>query len=152
MSERLSNRRAVEKNLKKLRRFAVSVIGDQYSADAIVLDVIASHKNLLMPGYCPKAAFTLMLSAVYQRTESHKIKSRNTPLMNPLKTELLNVYMRFGSLNRKERAIISLLLIEEMSTEKISQIIEIPVSQVNLIIARSLEYLSGSTNALYVVG
>ena len=152
MSERVSNRRAVENNLKRLRRFAVSICGDQNSADAIVLDVITSHRKILTPGNCPEAALISLLRAVYQNMKHGEIKSQNMSLLNPLRSELVDVYVKFQWLNYTEKTIISLSLIEKLSSEKIAQITDIPLSQINLSISQSIKFLSSAEDMKCVAG
>lgn len=152
MLDPLSHRHATELSVKRLRRFAVSMVGDQDAADKLVLGVMNSHKHLLVSGTSPAAQLLGLLKAVYQNLHSGGRKSQNLSLLNPLRSELVDTFVKFQSLEYTKKAIISLLLIEELSSEKISQITEIPFPQVDIYISQSLKFLSEGENRKLVSG
>lgn len=152
MSDRLSNRHAIEHRVKRLRRFAVSLVGNQDEADAIVLDVLKSQKKMLMSEKSPAAQLVALLKAVYQDLRSEQTRSQNISLLNPLRSELVNSFVKFQSLAYPQKAIISLLLIEGLSREKISQITDIQLPQIDIFISQSLEYLSEGQDCKLVSG
>lgn len=142
MSDRLSNRHATEHRVKRLRRFAVSLVGNQDEADMIVLDVLRSQKKMLMSEKSAAAQLMALLKAVYQDLRSAQARSQNISLLNPLRSELVNSFVKFQSLAYPQKAIISLLLIEGLSREKISKITDIQLPQIDIFISQSLDYLS----------
>lgn len=152
MSDRLSNRRATEQQVKRLRRFAVSLVGDQDAADMVVLEVMISHKRMLASEKCPATQLLALLKAVYQNLRGERRKSQNISLLNPLRSDLVNTFVKFQSLDYAQKAIISLLLIEELSRERISQITEIPLFQIDTYISQSLKFLSEGEDRKLVAG
>jgi hypothetical protein len=152
MSDRISNRRATERNVKKLRRFANSLLGDQHAADIAVLNVMIIHTDILTSEKYHSNQLLALLKAVYQNLSNGQSKSQNISLLNPLRSELVNTFVKFQSLDYAPKAIISLLLIEELSREKISQITEIPLSQIDMYILQSLKFLSEGSDRRLVSG
>ncbi|QTD57391.1 hypothetical protein [Parasphingorhabdus cellanae] len=152
MSDRLLNRHVAERRVKRLRRFAVSLIGNQNAADRVVLDVMRIHKSVLVSEKCPTMQLMILLQAVYQDIRSRQSRSQNISLLNPLRSELVNTFVKFQSLAYSQKAIISLLLIEEFSPEKVSQITDIPLSQIDFLISKSLDFLSEGDGLKIVSG
>ncbi len=152
MLDPLSHRHATELSVKRLRRFAVSMVGDQDAADRVVLGVMNSHRHLLVSGISHAAQLLGLLEAVYKDLHGGRRKSQNLSLLNPLRSELVDTFVKFQSLDYTKKAIISLLLIEELSSEKISQITEIPFPQVDIYISQGLQFLSEGENRKLVSG
>lgn len=152
MSDRLSNRRATEETVKRLRRFAVSLMGDQDAADKVVIGVMKSHRHLLVSEKCPSMQLIALLKGVYQDIHCGRKKSQNLSLLNPLRSELVNTFVKFQSLAYPQKSIISLLLIEGLSREKISQVTDTSLIQIDVFISQSLEFLSEGENRKLVSG
>lgn len=142
MLERSSSRRALEKNLKRLRRFAVSLSGNQSTADIAVMDAVKSQKSHLAQEHNPSEILTLLLRAVYRQMDTEQSRPRSISLLKPFGSEAANIYVRFQSLRYTEKAVMSLFLIEGLPPEKIARITQMPLSAVDRTILKNVEFLS----------
>lgn len=141
MADPSFDKQYAEKIVKKLRRFASSLIADRQLADTALFDVINRNRHLLRGNHYQDLHYVEMLIAIYltigRIDQSYaKIKARNA--------NDNSVFNLFQSLDYLQKTVMSLFLIEQLPRDTIAMIVDMPVNKVSIMINDNIAALSDS--------
>lgn len=120
-----------ENIIKRLRRFAASLTADRQLADAAVLDAVRKNTRLLYNDGVHGTSYIELLITVYQLINDIDLSYM---LITPENMDDRSPYSLFQSLHYTDKAIISLLLIEQLIPETIAVIVDMPLQHIQSVI------------------
>lgn len=142
MSERVTEEYIVRHNIKRLRRFSLTLTANAEAADAAVCAAIQSNRHSLTSSEDFGRIFHALLREVYRNLYAQSDRRRKLSIMKPDLSKDVALSVKLQSLDIDKRAAISLHLIEDLSMSEIASILDIPGDQVESLIDQSIASLA----------